>query len=60
MGSETFAILFQASGLLVHGEELMSIWGAAPHRPDQDCALVDQWAAASGLSGWYSWVPYQS
>ena len=59
MGSETFAIPFQASGLLGHGEELMSIWDAAPHRPDQDRALVDQWAAASGLSGWYSWVPYQ-
>jgi hypothetical protein len=59
MGSKTFAIPFEASGLLGHGEELLRIWDAVPHRPSQDCALVDQWAAASGMSGWYSWVPYQ-
>jgi hypothetical protein len=59
MGSETFAIPFQASGLLGHGEELLRIWDEAPRRPAHDCALVDQWAAASGPSGWYSWVPYQ-
>ena len=59
MGSKTFAIPFEASGLLGHGEELLSIWDAVPHRPAQDGALVDQWAAASGMSGWYRWVPYQ-
>ena len=59
MGSETFAIPFQASGLLGHGEELLRIWDAVPHRPVKDCALVDQWAGASGMSGWFSWVPYQ-
>jgi hypothetical protein len=24
-----------------------------------DSELVDRWAAAEGLTGWFNWIPYQ-
>jgi hypothetical protein len=55
----TFSVPFSAAGALGQGEELLRIWDSTPTDATQDCALIDQWAAASGLSGWYAWTPYR-
>lgn len=59
MGTETYAIPFEASGLLGHGKELLRIWDEAPLSSSGDCTLVDKWAVGSGMSDWYSWIPYK-
>jgi hypothetical protein len=58
-GTTSFAVPFEASGLLNHGSELLNIWDETPADAAHDCDLVDRWAAASGMSGWYDWVPYK-
>lgn len=59
-GSRGFVIPFEAAGYSRHGQELLDLWDATPAGPTHDCQLVDGWAAASGMNGWYSWIPYQS
>ena len=58
-GSTSFAVPFEAIGLLNHGRELLNIWDQAPADAAHDCELVDRWAKASGMGGWYEWVPYK-
>jgi hypothetical protein len=42
------------------GERLLGIWDSTPSTADADAALVDAWAGALGLTGWYIWEPYQA
>ena len=42
------------------GERLLGIWDNTPSTADADVALVDAWASALGLTGWYTWEPYQA
>ena len=58
-GDGTYAIPYELAGILPQGEELLQVWDTVPGDAGHDCALVDQWAAASGLANWYSWTPYQ-
>ena len=58
LGSQSYAVPYAAMGLLNHGKELLHIWDETPTNAANDCDLVNLWAAASGMSGWYSWSAY--
>jgi len=58
-GTESYAVPYEVTGLLSHGRELLRIWDQIPSDATHDCSLVDSWAAASGLTNWYNWVPYK-
>ncbi len=55
----TFAIPYEAAGVLGQGQELMRLWDEFPDDPQHDCELVDSWAAKIGMSNWYTWIPYR-
>ncbi len=59
LGATTYAIPHRAAGVLDLGEELLSIIDRVPATPAHDCDLVDAWADAIGMTGWYTWVPYK-
>ncbi|QBK04510.1 hypothetical protein DW355_06665 [Hylemonella gracilis] len=58
-GQGTYAIPYGAAGVLSYGEQLLKLWETVPSGAQHDCELVDQWAEAQGLSGWYTWIPYR-
>jgi len=60
LGTDRYAIPFQAAGALDHGRELLRIWDETPSDSGHDCELVDRWANACGMSNWYQWIPYQA
>jgi len=55
----TFAIPYEAAGLQGQGRELMRLWGELPADAENDCQLIDTWAAKVGMSNWYTWIPYR-
>ena len=55
----TFAIPYEAAGVLGQGRELLSVWDELPADAKRDCQLVDSWAAKIGMSNWYTWIPYR-
>ncbi|MCZ8218848.1 MAG: hypothetical protein O9337_05470 [Acidovorax sp.] len=59
-GQGAYAIPFGAAGVLPQGEQLLALWDSVPADAQHDCELVDRWAEAEGLAGWYNWVPYRS
>jgi hypothetical protein len=58
LGQATYAIPYRAAGMLDHGRELLANWDRVPAGPDHDRELVDAWATATGMTGWYAWTPY--
>lgn len=58
-GNGTYAVPYGAAGVLSQGEQLLSVWDEVPMDPQHDRVLVDCWASACGLGGWYSWIPYR-
>ena len=58
-GTESYAVPYEVNGLLTHGRELLRIWDEIPSDATHDCKLVDSWAAASGMTNWYNWIPYE-
>lgn len=58
-GSDTYAIPFEAAGVLTQGRDLLRIWDTVPFDAAHDCALVDAWAAECGMSGWFRWIPFR-
>lgn len=50
---------YLSAGFRQAGGELLDIWQQTPASPDHDCNLIDAWAQALGLAGWYQWTPYQ-
>jgi len=42
------------------GNNLLTIWRDVPDDPAHDVELVDRWADALALGGWYTWNPYES
>jgi hypothetical protein len=58
-GGGTYAVPYEASGLLTRAEELLAVWDSVSSEPAHDRVLVDRWAAADGLAGWYTWTPYR-
>lgn len=59
MGKSLYSIPFRASGVLDPGMELLRISDATASEPSHDRALIDAWASSMGMSGWYTWIPYQ-
>lgn len=58
-GSESYAIPYEAMGILEHGKALLRLWDETPPEPNNDWSLVDKWAKASGLSEGYKWIEYR-
>jgi hypothetical protein len=45
--------------VLEQGKELLTISGAISTNRSQDRELVDAWAKAIGMNGWYRWIPFK-
>ena len=59
LGKEWFAIPYRAMGLTDDGQRLLSLLGEVPPDPRHDRELIDRWADALGVRGWYRWTPYR-
>jgi hypothetical protein len=59
LGQTSYAIPYRAAGVLDLGAELLAILDKLPVEPARDRDLVDAWAAAIGMTGWYAWIPYK-
>ena len=59
LGKSLYAIPHRAAGVLESGKELLAISDSIPSDPAHDRDLVDAWATAIGMTGWYTWVPLQ-
>ena len=59
LGRSMYAIPYRAAGVIDGGAELLAISDALPTDPDHDRQLVDAWASAIGMTGWYAWTPYK-
>jgi len=60
LGKTGYAIPYRAAGVLGLGTELMSINDEMPNDAAHDRQLVDAWATAIGMTGWYAWIPYRA
>jgi hypothetical protein len=49
---------YNTAGHLDRGRALLAILAEVPDKAVNDRDLVDAWAAALGLTGWYAWVPF--
>jgi hypothetical protein len=54
-----YAIPYRAAGVLELGAELLAISDSMSSKAAHDRELVDAWAGAIGMSGWYTWIPYK-
>ena len=59
LGKTGYAIPYRAAGVLDLGAELLTISDSASPDAVLDRNLVDAWAAAIGMTGWYAWIPYK-
>jgi hypothetical protein len=59
LGRSTYAIPYRAAGALDLGAELLAIVDRVPPDAAHDRELVDAWADAMGMNGWYAWIPYK-
>jgi hypothetical protein len=59
LGTQRYAIPFEAAGVLAEGRTLLETFDATPDDPAHDRELVDCWADKLGMRGWYRWVPYK-
>ncbi|MEO8124445.1 MAG: hypothetical protein ABI633_10385 [Burkholderiales bacterium] len=59
LGKSVYAIPYRAAGVLDLGAELLAINDAMPPDTKHDRELVDAWAAATGMTGWFAWTPYK-
>jgi hypothetical protein len=59
LGREWFAIPYRAMGLTDEGQHLLAILDEVPPEPVHDRQLIDRWADALGMRGWYRWAPYR-
>ena len=59
LGKTAYAIPYRAAGVLDLGAELLAILDKLPPAAAHDRELVDAWAAAIGMTGWYAWIPYK-
>ena len=55
----SFAVPFEATGLLTLGKELMRVMDEVPADAQHDRELVDRWAETLGMTGWYDWILYR-
>lgn len=59
LGTSVYAIPYRAAGVLDLGAELLALSDVTPPDAEHDRALVDAWAKAIGMTGWYAWTPYK-
>ncbi len=59
LGKTAYAIPYRAAGVLDLGTELLAVLDKVPPVAVHDRELVDAWAAAIGMTGWYAWIPYK-
>ena len=59
LGKTTYAIPYRAAGALDLGLELLASIDKLPSDAAHDRELVDAWAAAIGMTGWYTWIHYK-
>ena len=59
LGQAGYAIPYRAAGVLDLGAELLAISDSTSPDAVHDRDLVDAWAAAIGMTGWYAWIPYK-
>ena len=59
LGKSIYAIPYRGAGVLEQCKELLSITDSTPADPGHDRGMVDAWASAIGMSGWYAWTPYK-
>jgi hypothetical protein len=57
-GSYGQSIAYRSTGFEPTAETLLRILDDLPQEPTSDCRLVDAWADALQLSGWYKWIPF--
>lgn len=55
----TYAIPYRAAGVLDSGQELLTLSDAISTNHSHDRELVDAWASAIGMNGWYRWAPFK-
>ena len=60
LGKTVYAIAYRAAGVLDLGADLLSITDSMPNDAGHDRELVDAWAQAIGMTGWYAWTPYKA
>lgn len=58
-GSDRYAIPFEAAGVLEDGRNLLKLLDQIPKESVNDRELVEQWAKACGMNGWFAWTLYQ-
>lgn len=51
---------YLGAGFHQPGGELLDIWQQTSSSPSHDRDLIDAWAQALDLAGWYQWTPYRS
>jgi hypothetical protein len=49
---------YRSANFGVAGSRLLEIYDSTPSDPANDTSLVDAWARALGLTGYFSWIPY--
>ena len=59
LGKSAYAIPYRASGVVDGGQQLLDIVDSLPAESAFDTKLVDSWAAAVGMTGWFAWIPYK-
>ena len=59
LGRTAYAIPYRAAGVLDLGAALLDIFDRLPASATHDRDLVDAWASAIGMTGWYAWTPYK-
>jgi hypothetical protein len=58
LGTDRFTTPYRAAGAIEQGQQLLDIFDELPADPSTDRTLIDRWAAACGMTGWYEWTPY--
>jgi hypothetical protein len=58
-GTRRYAIPFEAAGVIEDGRHLLKILDEIPNESVNDRKLVDHWADACGMTGWFAWTTYQ-
>jgi hypothetical protein len=58
-GERGYSVQYQAHGFLDRGKQLLERWTQIPPESTHDRELVDAWAEALGMAGWYRWIPYR-
>lgn len=55
---DSLAAPYREAGYLIDGKALLKAWHALDASPEADRALIDAWAIALNLRGWFQWLPY--